>query len=58
MTTAAPRRPDGARATMPPPMSPLDRHALWVRLAHAILAASLFTLAFSGVVILMAHPRL
>ncbi|HEY1491989.1 MAG TPA: cytochrome b/b6 domain-containing protein [Steroidobacteraceae bacterium] len=33
-------------------------HALWVRLAHWLGAASLITLAFSGFVILMAHPRL
>jgi thiosulfate reductase cytochrome b subunit len=33
-------------------------HAAWVRLAHWLLAASVLTLAFSGVVILMAHPRL
>jgi thiosulfate reductase cytochrome b subunit len=35
-----------------------DRHARWVRVSHAILTASLLTLAFSGFVILMAHPRL
>jgi thiosulfate reductase cytochrome b subunit len=33
-------------------------HARWVRISHWILAASVFTLAVSGVVILMAHPRL
>lgn len=33
-------------------------HARWVRISHWILAASLLTLAFSGFVILMAHPRL
>jgi thiosulfate reductase cytochrome b subunit len=33
-------------------------HALWVRICHWILAASALTLAVSGVVILMAHPRL
>jgi thiosulfate reductase cytochrome b subunit len=39
-------------------MSGIGRHAVWVRLAHGTLAASVLTLAFSGAVILMAHPRL
>ena len=33
-------------------------HAGWVRLSHWILAASVITLAVSGFIILMAHPRL
>ena len=33
-------------------------HPRWVRISHWILAASVLTLAVSGVVILMAHPRL
>jgi thiosulfate reductase cytochrome b subunit len=33
-------------------------HAVWVRLSHWVLAASALTLACSGFVILMAHPRL
>ena len=33
-------------------------HARWVRVSHWILAASIFTLAFTGFIILMAHPRL
>jgi thiosulfate reductase cytochrome b subunit len=33
-------------------------HALWVRLSHWVLALAILTLAFSGFVILMAHPRL
>src|SRR5450432_889047 len=33
-------------------------HPRWLRISHWILAASVFTLAVSGVVILMAHPRL
>lgn len=33
-------------------------HARWVRISHWILTASVLTLAVSGVVILMAHPRL
>ena len=34
------------------------RHARWVRISHWIVTASVLTLAFTGVVILMAHPRL
>jgi thiosulfate reductase cytochrome b subunit len=33
-------------------------HAPWVRLCHWLIAAAVLTLAYSGVVILMAHPRL
>ena len=33
-------------------------HARWVRASHWILTASVFTLAFTGVAILMVHPRL
>jgi len=33
-------------------------HARWVRISHWIVAASFLTLASTGVVILMAHPRL
>ena len=33
-------------------------HARWVRVCHWLLAASVLTLAFSGFVVLMAHPRL
>ena len=36
----------------------VPRHARWVRISHWILTASLVTLAFTGFVILMAHPRL
>ena len=35
-----------------------ERHARWVRVSHWIMTVSLLTLAFSGFVILMAHPRL
>jgi thiosulfate reductase cytochrome b subunit len=34
------------------------RHAAWVRALHWIVTASVLTLALSGFVILMAHPRL
>jgi thiosulfate reductase cytochrome b subunit len=37
---------------------PVVGHARWLRISHWILAASVLTLAFSGFVILMAHPRL
>jgi thiosulfate reductase cytochrome b subunit len=33
-------------------------HTRWVRIAHWIVAVSVLTLAFTGFVILMAHPRL
>jgi thiosulfate reductase cytochrome b subunit len=33
-------------------------HAAWVRVCHWLIAASVVTLAVSGFVILMAHPRL
>jgi thiosulfate reductase cytochrome b subunit len=33
-------------------------HARWVRISHWIVAASLVTLAVTGVLILMVHPRL
>lgn len=43
-----------------PSASPATRfgHPRWVRLLHWLGAASLLTLAFTGFVILMAHPRL
>ena len=37
---------------------PHGGHARWVRLSHWIVALSVLTLAVSGFVILMAHPRL
>jgi thiosulfate reductase cytochrome b subunit len=40
------------------PLGGVHRHARWVRISHWILAASLLTLAFTGVEILMVHPRL
>jgi thiosulfate reductase cytochrome b subunit len=33
-------------------------HTIWVRIAHWLIVASVFTLIYSGVSILMAHPRL
>ena len=43
---------------MPTPNLLANRHARWVRLSHWILTVSVLTLAFSGVLILMVHPRL
>ncbi len=37
---------------------PAAGHSRWLRISHWLLAASVLTLAFSGFVILMAHPRL
>jgi thiosulfate reductase cytochrome b subunit len=36
----------------------MQPHALWVRISHWIGALSVLTLAFSGFMILMVHPRL
>jgi cytochrome b subunit of formate dehydrogenase len=36
----------------------LQRHALWVRVCHWVIALSVLTLACSGFVVLLAHPRL
>ncbi len=38
--------------------TPRQGHAAWVRLCHWLLAASVLVLGYTGVVILMAHPRL
>src|SRR5205085_596032 len=35
-----------------------SRHSLWVRITHWIVTAAFLTLAFTGVMILMVHPRL
>jgi thiosulfate reductase cytochrome b subunit len=37
---------------------PAAPHTRWVRISHAIVTLSVVTLAFSGVEILMVHPRL
>jgi thiosulfate reductase cytochrome b subunit len=39
-------------------MAPPVGHARWVRISHWIVTASVVALAFSGVEILMVHPRL
>ncbi len=39
-------------------VSGVEHHARWVRISHWIVTVSVLTLAFSGFVILMAHPRL
>jgi thiosulfate reductase cytochrome b subunit len=44
--------------TVPEPAAAVRPHARWVRVCHGIVAVSLLTLAFTGFVILMAHPRL
>jgi thiosulfate reductase cytochrome b subunit len=41
-----------------PNLEPAEGHAPWVRLLHWLIAISVLALAYSGVVILMAHPRL
>lgn len=39
-------------------MAGVQPHASWVRISHGIVTVSVLTLAFTGFVILMAHPRL
>ena len=46
----------GSRSAIESPTP--QRHALWVRVCHWVLAVSVVTLAYSGFYILMAHPRL
>src|SRR5580765_780950 len=36
----------------------MQSHAVWVRVSHWIVTAGVFTLGYTGFVILMAHPRL
>lgn len=45
---------------LPPPLEQPGkiRHTRWVRLAHWIVTVSFLTLTCTGIVILMAHPRL
>ncbi|MDH7975136.1 cytochrome b/b6 domain-containing protein [Sphingomonas sp. AR_OL41] len=38
--------------------TPVQRHRRWVRLTHGLIALAVLVLIFSGVTILMAHPRL
>lgn len=49
-----------AAATQDAPLAEEQRagHRRWIRVCHWSVAASIFILAFSGLVILMAHPRL
>jgi thiosulfate reductase cytochrome b subunit len=43
---------------MPLPAGSKPEHRFWVRASHWIITFSFFTLAFTGVEILMVHPRL
>lgn len=36
----------------------MPRHSLWVRISHWLITIAFFSLAFTGVEILMVHPRL
>lgn len=47
-----------AASIQPPLPTSSSGHKRWVRLSHWIITASFMTLAFTGTVILMAHPRL
>ena len=44
--------------SQPSAVQSTPRHAAWVRVSHWIFTASVLTLAFTGVLILMVHPRL
>ena len=48
----------GARSLVGGQARPSGGHALWLRICHWISALAVLTLATSGFVILMAHPRL
>src|SRR6516225_4773056 len=41
-----------------PPVISHHGHAVWIRVAHWLIVASVLTLVFSGIAILKAHPRL
>ena len=47
-----------AHLILPNSVSKSSAHSRWVRLSHWIITASFILLAFTGFVILMAHPRL
>jgi thiosulfate reductase cytochrome b subunit len=47
-----------AELPQPPAQAGETGHTRWVRVSHWLVTASFLTLAFTGVVILMAHPRL
>jgi thiosulfate reductase cytochrome b subunit len=47
-----------ARSAHAAAAGPPTGHALWVRISHWIVTASVLTLVFSGFEILMVHPRL
>src|ERR1043165_8451288 len=47
-----------AHLILPNTVSKSSAHSRWVRLSHWIITASFIILAFTGFVILMAHPRL
>jgi thiosulfate reductase cytochrome b subunit len=52
------RRASMASSESEPEQLPGAGHARWVRVSHWIAAVSILFLAFSGVMILMVHPRL
>jgi thiosulfate reductase cytochrome b subunit len=43
---------------MPTPSGTNVRHSRWVRISHWVITVSFFSLAVSGIFILMVHPRL
>ena len=47
-----------AITAQPKPAAQVNRHPAWMRIAHWIITISFFALVYSGVEILMVHPRL
>jgi thiosulfate reductase cytochrome b subunit len=47
-----------AIAAQPATVARLNRHPIWMRISHWIITLSFFALVYSGVEILMVHPRL
>jgi hypothetical protein len=47
-----------AELSQPPIHMDRTGHTRWVRISHWIVTVSFLMLAFTGIVILMAHPRL
>ena len=54
----APGAADLVSVAVSAPRTDSSAHARWVRVSHWTLAVNIFTLAFTGFIILMAHPRL
>src|SRR6187401_2303467 len=58
MQNVGPFNTSMTEAPQPPVPSDATPHTRWVKTSHWIVTLSFLTLAFTGFVILMAHPRL